>query len=260
MGAQLLLIFVAYHPSEREVDILIHSLESLPSNISYAVVCNDYKPGEPVDKLQANASHFLRISANLGYGRAVNKMVSYVGTLPKFIGILNTDLSWAVGTFESIIDWTLANDDVALVVPRIINSAGSTEKLCKQNPTILGMLSRRFIPNVLKPHCLKSYDDWYSMTYKDYNEIIESTYLSGCCMIARTASFLQVHGFDERYFLYLEDADLTRTLSSVGRCIYFPHVSVVHKWGRGNYKSLRLLIINLWSSCLYFSKWGLSIW
>ncbi len=260
MEAQLLLIFVAFHPSKREVDTLIQCLESLSTNICYGVVCNDYKAGESIDKMQDKARYFLKLNANLGYGRAINKMVSHVGTLPKFIGILNTDLSWDPGTFETIVGWLSANDDVSLVVPRILNSAGCTERLCKQNPTILGMLSRRFIPDLLKPSWLRRYDNWYTMMYKDYSNIIESTYLSGCCMVARASAFLQVNGFDERYFLYLEDADISRSLSRVGKCIYLPQVSVVHRWGRGNYKSLRLLIINLWSSCLYFSKWGLSIW
>ena len=50
MEAQLLLIFVAFHPSTKEVDTLKDCLESLPSNICYGVVCNDYKTGEPVDE------------------------------------------------------------------------------------------------------------------------------------------------------------------------------------------------------------------
>ena len=40
-------------------------------------------------------------------------------------------------------------------------------------------------------------------------------------MFVRSSAFEKVGGFDERYFLYLEDADLTRVLSLVGKCIIF---------------------------------------
>ena len=59
------------------------------------------------------------------------------------------------------------------------------------------------------------------MNAYDYGSIFDVPYLSGCCMVARSSSFIDCGGFDERYFLYLEDADLTRMLSETGRCIHF---------------------------------------
>ena len=60
--------------------------------------------------------------------------------------------------------------------------------------------------------------------------------LAAVCMIIDSSVFINSGGFDERYFLYLEDADLTRSLSNFGRCIHFPYSQITHKWGRGNYK------------------------
>ena len=79
-------------------------------------------------------------------------------------------------------------------------------------------------------------------------------------MVIDSSIFINSGGFDERYFLYLEDADLTRKLSSFGRCVHFPCASVTHKWGRGNHKDLRLSIVNIISACKYFLKWGLTLW
>ena len=79
-------------------------------------------------------------------------------------------------------------------------------------------------------------------------------------MIIRTSIFFDIGGFDERYFLYLEDADITRTISMKARCLYFPFVSVTHSWGRGNYKSLQLMVVNIVSAWKYFKKWGISLW
>ena len=79
-------------------------------------------------------------------------------------------------------------------------------------------------------------------------------------MIMQTSAFFKVGGFDERYFLYLEDADLTRSMSSVGQCVHYPIAFIVHKWGKGNYKSLKLLLVNILSTYYYFIKWGLALW
>jgi len=68
-----------------------------------------------------------------------------------------------------------------------------------------------------------------------------------------------VGGFDSRYFLYLEDADLTRSMATIGRTIHLPIASVIHYWGRGNYRSWWLVLVNLHSAWIYFRKWGLRI-
>ena len=122
------------------------------------------------------------------------------------------------------------------------------------------MLSRRFLPQRLKPSWLLKYDRWYTMSDSNYSNIFESQYLSGCCMIIRTSIFLAIGGFDERYFLYLEDADITRMASAKSRCVYFPFATVIHSWGRGNYKNVRLMLVNMVSAYKYFMKWGWQLW
>ena len=262
MAAQrdLLLIFVAFHPSLSEVSTLNKCLHRLPSNIGYGVVVNDYIPGEPISKLEYNADYFIPFRSNLGYGRAVNALVQSLNNIPRYIAVLNTDLYWNQGTFTTLLDWMCIHPEVCLAVPQVLDLNGVPQHLCKQNPTFLALLSRRLIPENFKPKWLKRYDRWYTMSDNDYMQIFDSTYLSGCCMLIRSNSFLEVKGFDERYFLYLEDADLTRTLSHHGRCIHLPIASVFHSWGRGNYRSFRLLIVNIMSAYHYFTKWGFLIW
>ena len=257
---QLILLIVAYHPSEREVNLLSSSLENLPDHIAYAVIANDFRLGEHVEKLAKNSYVFIRNQGNIGYGRAVNLLFSNLSFVPKYIGILNADLCWETGTFTNILDFMETNLNVSLLAPKIVSPLGETQYLCKQYPTLLGMLSRRFIPNILKPHWLRLYDRWYTMSYCNYDTIFDVPYLSGCCMVARSDSFILSGGFDDSYFLYLEDADITRSLSMFGRCIHYPDVSVVHQWGRGNYKSFYLMLVNIHSAFLYFSKWGFRLW
>ena len=260
MKSRLLLLIVAYHPSKDEVENILSCLNLLQSNVNYALVVNDYHGTEPADKLAKGAKYVIRNSDNPGYGVAINRLFKSIPNPPDFVGFLNTDLTWKVGTFETMLDWIAINHDVNLLAPLILDRSNYIQKLCKQNPTFLGLLSRRFIPHWLKPRFLLNYDKWYTMNAFDYNSIFDVPYLSGCCMVARSSSFIDCGGFDERYFLYLEDADLTRMLSQTGRCIHFPYSSVVHSWGRANHHKLSLTIVNIVSAFKYFTKWGLSLW
>jgi GT2 family glycosyltransferase len=253
---QLLLLLVAYHPSLQEVEKLQGCLAALPPQVGYAVVVNDHHPGDPVEQLTPGADAFLANPDNPGYGRAVNRLVAHLGQLPPYIGVLNTDLSWIPGTFERLLGWLHQHPEVSLAVPEILDEAGFPQRLCKRNPTVLGLFSRRFLPDWLKPAWLKRYDRWYVMADQNYQEMFEAPYLSGCCMLIRSDAFRHAGGFDERYFLYLEDADLTRTLATQGRCVHLPVARVVHGWGRGNYRNLGLMAVNFASAWHYFRKWG----
>jgi len=257
---QLLLLLVAYHPSPLEVEQLQACLAEMTPEVGYAVVVNDHHPGEPVDQLQAGADCFLANRDNPGYGRAVNRLVVRLGHLPPYIGVLNTDLSWQAGTFEQLLCWLMQHPQVSLAVPQILDEAGTPQQLCKQHPTVLGLFSRRFLPRSLKPNWLKRYDCWYVMADQNYQEVFAAPYLSGCCMLIRTDAFRRAGGFDERYFLYLEDADLTRSLARDGLCVHLPVAGVVHGWGRGNYRNLGLMAVNLTSAWHYFRKWGWALW
>lgn len=257
---ELLLMLVAFHPSPLEVEQLQACLAELPPQVGYAVVVNDHQPGEPVEQLEAGADCFLTNRDNPGYGRAVNRLVVRLGQLPAYIGVLNTDLSWPAGTFEQLLGWLQQHPEVNLAVPQILDEAGTPLKLCKHHPTVLGLFSRRFLPDFLKPAWLKRYDRWYVMAYQNYQQVFEAPYLSGCCMLMKSEAFRRAGGFDERYFLYLEDADLTRSLARDGRCVHLPVAAVVHGWGRGNYRNVGLMAVNLASAWHYFRKWGWALW
>jgi GT2 family glycosyltransferase len=57
----------------------------------------------------------------------------------------------------------------------------------------------------------------------------------GACLLARREALAEVGGFDERYFMYWEDADLCRRLRQRGYTIrYVPAASAVHRVGQSS--------------------------
>ena len=98
------------------------------------------------------------------------------------------------------------------------------------------------------------------MRKKAYSKsIVESTYLSGSFMFCKREALDKVNWFDERFFLYLEDADITRKLSKYGKCVHNPFLKVRHVWARGSRHNIYLKFIACMSFIKYSLKWGLSI-
>lgn len=263
MVADLLLVVVAYHPKANEVATLSRCLAARSSAIAVALIANDHQPGEAVDQLAPQVDLFVSSTRNLGYGRAFHAALDAYAVrrlLPPWVAVLNTDLNWKSGTFELLLHWLQQQPDVVLAVPQIVDPAGQHQQLCKRDPTLLSLASRRFVPGLIKPDWLKRYDAHQSMLACDFTQVHDVPYLSGCCMIMRRSALDRVGGFDRRYFLYLEDADITRRMRAVGRCVHVPFVQVVHNWGRGNHRSLWLTLVNFCSAWIYFRTWGLRFW
>ena len=80
-------------------------------------------------------------------------------------------------------------------------------------------------------------------------------WLSGACLLVRRDAFLAAGGFDERFFMYWEDADLCRRLRGQGLTIrYVPGASAVHKVGRSSQTARRSSIRAFHQSAyLYYS-------
>ena len=74
-------------------------------------------------------------------------------------------------------------------------------------------------------------------------------------MAMPTEVFRRVGGFDRRYFMYFEDADLTRTISKTCRTVFCPQITVIHLWERAGAKKLKYFLIQVQSMFRYFRKW-----
>lgn len=75
-------------------------------------------------------------------------------------------------------------------------------------------------------------------------------------MLLRTEAVLKARLFDERYFMYPEDIDLTRTIHRDYLTIFFPDVTVVHDHARESYHSWHMTWVHMVNMCRYFNKWG----
>ena len=75
-------------------------------------------------------------------------------------------------------------------------------------------------------------------------------------MFLRTSTLHEVGLFDERYFMYAEDFDLTRRIHRKFKTLFFPSVAIYHKFSRGSHRSIRLFLAHTFSMVKYFNKFG----
>lgn len=243
---------VTYNNAD-EIEVLMRSLQSCSSFAEMTVYVIDNASRDDTMSLIRARYPWARIvenRENLGFGRAHNLVISNIRS--RFHIMINPDVSFPVDTISKAVEYLDRNPDVAVVTPYVMNADGTQQFLPKRNPSmkylIGGLLENRFL-------WAKKLRDEYTMKGRVITRPIDVEFCTGAFLCTRTEALHQVGGFDERYFLHFEDADLTRKLRTVGRAVYHPDIKVTHKWHRDNKKINKSTLAALRSMFIYMIKW-----
>ena len=249
-----------------KIKIFLNLIKFLNSNNSVKNIL--VIDNSPIDKIRKNLLTFKKVNyiftnKNLGFSKGHNLSKKYLEK-SKYHLILNPDIILdEKNLFKNILNFLDINKDIAMVQPLIYNYQNdNVQYLCKKNPSLLIQLIRGFFRKYIeKIPLLYKYNFNYEMRNVAYsNLIVESTYLSGAFMLCRTEILDRVNWFDERFFMYLEDADLTRRLSKFGKCVHHPFFKVRHVWAKGSRNSNYLRMIACISFVKYSLKWGFKLY
>lgn len=244
---------VTYHNSKCEINKVIQSF--LGNSIESILFIIDNSSDNSLSSLCTDPRiRYIFNNKNLGFGTAHNiafEEAYKVGS--KYHFLLNPDIYFNNTIIQDLVEKANTDSSIGLLMPKIIYPNGETQYLCKLLPTPIDLIIRRFVPierikNILKKR--------YELRFMSYEEETEIPCLSGCFMLIRSSILEEVKGFDERYFMYLEDVDLCRKIGNVSKLIYYPNSSVVHNYEKGSYKNKKLLNYHINSAVKYFNKWG----
>ncbi len=247
---------VIYKNPLHELKETIHCLLATDLNIKIILVDNSptniYK-----DIVYDERIEYIFNSKNVGFGAAHNIAIKQSIQLNStYHLVINPDISFIKGTLESILLFMEQNKEIGHLMPKIVYPNGKPQYLCKRKPTVLDLFLRGFIPQ--KYHSLfRSRMNKFEFKDLDLNDIIYNVpFLSGCFMFLKTEILKQSGLFDEKYFMYLEDADLTRRMLEFCHNSYYPHAEVTHIYSGLTHKHLKYKLITIRSAIYYFSKWG----
>lgn len=190
--------------------------------------------------------------SNPGYGGGNNIAIKQSNT--DYHLVLNPDVFMEPDCLFESISYLKQHPNCVHLAPSTVGDDGERHNLCRKNISLYTQFLRSVAPSFLKRlHKQRLLDDEYQQL--DYNQPMHNVeFLSGCFMLLKTAAAKKIGGFDEKYFMYVEDADLTRRLLEIGDNIYLPKARIVHLWARFSSRKLKYLLHHVHSSIHYCWK------
>ena len=246
---------VLYHPNwEQEVLPLVDGLLRVRNlNKLYLLDNSEERELHPQKAIKHPKLRYMHMPSNLGYGRAHNialRESAYEQT--DFHLVMNSDIRVKAEDIDAMHDWMKTHPEVGHLMPRVVGLDGQQQYLAKRLPTPLDVFGRRFLP----ARWMEKRNRRYELRDMDMERPINAPYLSGCFMFLRTKSAVESGLFDERYFMYPEDIDLTRSIHRNWLTLYYPEWTIVHAHAQASYKNIHMLWVHIQNMCRYFNKWG----
>ena len=231
------------------VKSVIECLLKIP--LSKKLYLIDNSPTNLLEKHVQNPSIDYRyIGRNMGFGKAHNTIIEEISNYSNYHLILNSDVVFDPESISTLIDELKKDTNLALIAPRVNYPTGGLQATCRKNPTFLELFYRRF-------RIKKEFTQLQEYRDRDFTKALYPDFVHGCFMLFKTNDFVNVGGFDKRYFLYMEDADICRKIKYSGKeIVYHPSVQITHLHGRGSAKKIKLLFHHLASAIQYFEKWN----
>jgi GT2 family glycosyltransferase len=191
---------------------------------------------------------------NEGFGFGHN--YNLLSAPEEYFLVFNPDIILEKEDVQNMIEYLDKDKTITLIVPKVLNSDGSTQHLVRNRVTVFDY-AIRYIPFTFVKKLFSKRLESYECRNLPDNQLVDIRIGSGCFMLIRGAEFKLVNGFDERYFMYFEDYDLCLELKKRGkRIVYTPFSSVIHYYERGAHKNSNLFKIFLKSMGKFFNKWG----
>lgn len=188
----------------------------------------------------------LQNGKNIGFGQAHNKVLTRLNS--EYHVVVNPDISFNYDVISEICEYLDNNPEVVLAAPKILTPGGAEQILPKRRPKLKYLAARRL-------HLSRRLADEYAMADVVLDKPTEVDFCSGCFFVIRTEIFKKLSGFDDRFFMYFEDADLTLRTKQYGKTMFLPALTVTHAWEKSSAKSLKYFFIHFGSMLKFFWKY-----
>jgi GT2 family glycosyltransferase len=244
---------ILYNNPPEMIENVVSSFLDTTMNVKLYVIDNSPTPLSL--SLENRPAFYHYAGQNLGYGKAHNWCLSRCEPSRYYL-ILNPDVIMYKGVLEELIEYMDAHPDVGMISPRVLNEDQTLQCLNKRHPALLDLFLRRFYHGAGLKYFNKRLDH-YEMKDHGYDRVCEVPFMTGAFMFCRTTVLKKVGGFDPRFFMYFEDADLSRRIQTIGyKTLYYPFVHITHFWQRASQKKIKMTMVFILSGFKYFQKWG----
>ena len=243
---------IVTHNNMKTIDSTISSLLKYTAGVDFKLFIIDNLSTDGT--VQYIKEHFPMViitepGKNIGFGAGHNLVLPMITS--KYHAVVNPDVIIRDDAISEMTEYMEKNEDVGLLSPRICFPDGRDQILGKRNPKPKYLIASRLRKGKEISKSLRE----YAMLDCDLSKPTEIENASGCFMFFRTEILRKIGGFDERYFMYFEDADITRMVNRVSKTVYYPYARIYHVWGRESKRNTKLMMIHIKSMFSYFFKW-----
>ena len=253
MRTKITASIVLFNNDLKIINEAIHSFFNTDVEVHLYLI--DNSPTDVLKELKTNnRMTYIHNPSNPGFGAAHNVALEKAmqeGSQYHFI--VNPDAYFTSDIITPMVTYMCQNPDIGMMMPQVLNEDGTIQNLPKLLPSPYSILMRK----LKKPTLLyTNFINKYELRFVPQDKIYNAPILSGCFTLLNLAAIKQVGMYDDAYFMYFEDWDLSRRMHTKYKTIYYPLVSVYHGYESGANKSSRLFKIFLKSAMTYFNKWG----
>lgn len=227
MNMRCILSIVSHGQGDLVSDLLsdLHKIQLSPGlKVSVVITLNIPEDESFLSGVSALDLIVVRNEVPKGFG--ANHNAAFLTGQSDFFVVLNPDLRiHEFNLFDFLESFDAA---VAVMGPRVVDPFYRLEDSFRQFPTLSRVLQRAVFNKRLNDDVIDAQDH------------LEPDWVAGMFMAFRSSSFVAIEGFDEGYFMYLEDADICRRARRKGFTIaYNPQFTVIHAAQRASRKSIR---------------------
>jgi hypothetical protein len=242
-------ISIVTYNNEEHIGPLLDSLKKYTKKADHIIyVVDNGSIDKTVEIVRNYDVVFIQNKKNIGFGAGHNLVIQQIKS--KYHVCINPDIVIDNDVISDIADYMDFHEDIGILIPKILNIDSTIQILPKRDPKLIYLVSRR-----IHIKLLQKYRHEYEMQGMDYELPFDIEFTAGCFMFIRTDIIQQIGGFDERYFLYFEDADMGRSIRKYARAQYNPSFKVYHHWNRACKRELKYFIIQIHSMFKYMIKW-----
>jgi len=239
---------------KEDISVLQKAIDSfLESPLSKKLFLIDNSPNQNIQSHISNAKiEYLYSGENLGFGKGHNQSLQWLQNEESgFHLILNPDVVFNPDILVQLTSELNKDAQLSMIAPKTMFPDNSLQYTARKFPRFRELVFRFLnISNGLTTS--QEYRD------QDLNTFFYPDFVHGSFMLFKTKDLLALKGFDERFFMYMEDVDICRRIDVLGKKkMYFPSVSITHELRKGSGKNMKLFFIHMSSMIKYYKKWGL---
>lgn len=235
----------------------LESIERNVHGIDYEVIVADNNSRDSsVEMLRRDYPWVYTIANKDNLGAPIAKNQTFKQAKGKYILILDSDIEILPGAIEEMLNFMDKHPKVGILGPSVMFPDNKPQHSCNKSvPTLWSAFGNKFFFFANLRYRFYRSTIGYIYLKKRYRQPEKFIWLGGMCLLVRKEVIQQLHGIDEKFFIYFDDTDFCLRANNAGWKVYYlPSASVIHYMSKGVGQFNTFLYPKMYEGELYFFK------